>query len=173
VEGRQRRFRWIFEGCFAPVNAYVRRRVGPQDVDDIVAEVFTVAWRRLDDIPPEVELPWLYGVARRTVANHRRAEGRRQRLAERVAAHVNPVAVAGEEYDDDLLAALFSLGEAERELIRLAAWEDLDAAGIAVVLGCSPNAAALRLSRARRRLRASVTSRRLSRTQTTVKDLGG
>ena len=172
MDGRQPRFRELFDGCFAPVTAYVRRRVGSQDAEDVVAEVFTVAWRRLEDIPPGVELPWLYGVARRTVANHRRAAHRRRRLAERIEANVMPFATADAGHDD-LLRALSSLSEADREILRLAAWEDLDADSIAFVLGCSRNAAALRLSRARRRLREAVTSRRLRRTQTTVKDLDG
>ena len=53
-----------------------------------------------------------------------------------------------------ILDALQRLEHNDREILRLAAWEDLTAGEIAVVLGCTPNAASLRLSRARRKLRA-------------------
>lgn len=58
---REDRFRALFDASYRPLHAYVRRRTCPSDADDIVAEVLTVAWRRLDDIPPGASLPWLYG----------------------------------------------------------------------------------------------------------------
>jgi RNA polymerase sigma-70 factor (ECF subfamily) len=53
-----------------------RRLTGTADpaatADDLTADVLVVAWRRRSDIPPGAELPWLYGVARRVLANYRR-----------------------------------------------------------------------------------------------------
>ena len=72
-----REFRVIFEAHYDAVRAYARRRCARlEDADDVVSETFTVAWRRLRDIPPGSELPWLYGVARRVLANQRRSERR-------------------------------------------------------------------------------------------------
>lgn len=163
MEDRAIRFRRLFDATYQPLHAYVRRRADAADADDLVADVLTIAWRRLDAIPSEAELPWLYGVARRTLANHRRGEARRRRLSARL------LALGGgggsDELDNGAVSeALARLSAADRELLRLAAWEDLDVAEIAVVLGCTENAAALRLSRARRKLRDRLTERESIRT---------
>ena len=112
-----------------------------------------MAWRRLDELPDPV-LPWLYGVARRVLANEYRSQSRQDRLHERLAG------LAADE-DEDLSAeriwvveALHRLSDADQEVLRLSAWEDLSGADIAAVLNCSNNAAAVRLHRARQRLRA-------------------
>ena len=57
----------------------------------------------------------------------------------------------------ELAAAFRSLSEADREILRLAAWEGLTVAAIGTVIGCSAVAAKARLYRARQRL-----SRKLS-----------
>jgi DNA-directed RNA polymerase specialized sigma24 family protein len=147
------RFNAMFSRHYPAVFGYAARRVGRDEAGDAAAEVFTVAWRRLDRVPPEPEaLPWLYGVARKVVANHERAARRRLRL-EAKAATVARAATPGPGASGlDVEAALACLGRADREVLRLAAWEELPPAEIAVVVGCSPNAAAVRLHRARRRL---------------------
>jgi RNA polymerase sigma-70 factor (ECF subfamily) len=132
----------------------VRRLPAAADAADVAAEVFAVAWRRRDDLPPEPDtLLWLYGTARRVVANATRSAGRRDRLTGRLASlrdsrepRTHP------EGDPEVLAALDRLGPNEREAIRLAVWEDLAVRDIARVLDCSPNAVSLRLARARKRL---------------------
>src|SRR4029453_6989545 len=60
---------------------YARRRVDrPEDAADVVADTMLVAWRRLDEVPSGRETrPWLFGVARRVLANGRRGRGRRDR----------------------------------------------------------------------------------------------
>ena len=166
VDERAEQFRRIFEACYPPLHAYVRRRITGADVDDVVAEVLTVAWRRLEDIPPGGELPWTYGVARRTLANHRRSSERRSRLLDRIAGERSG---AAPDANDTVIAALSRLRSDDQEILRLAAWEGLSAAEIAVVLQCSPNAATLRLSRARRRLRDELTDSKVPRTQASRK----
>ena len=155
-ERRRRRFETIFEEVYEPLQRYVRRRTGggaPVDADDVVADALLVVWRRLDDVPEDATLPWTYSVARRCLANHRRGAQRSDRLAARVAATsagpADDVAVDG---DPELPAALAELGDDDRELLRLWAWEQLTAGEIATVLGISANAASIRLHRARRRL---------------------
>jgi RNA polymerase sigma-70 factor (ECF subfamily) len=81
--GDASRFEALYREHYAAVLAYARRRI-PGRADDVVSETFLVAWRRLDDVPSD-GLPWLYGVARRVVADVRRSAGRQQALAERLA----------------------------------------------------------------------------------------
>lgn len=149
------RFTDLYRRHHRAVWAYaVRRLPTPADAADVAAEVFAVAWRRRDEVPPEPEtLLWLYGTARWVVANATRAAGRRDRLAGRLAS-LRDAREPGilPEGHPEVLAALDRLGPNEREAIRLAVWEDLAVRDIARVLGCSPNAVSLRLARARRRL---------------------
>ena len=137
----------------------LRRTPGTDDAADIVADTFLVAWRRLDDAPTSDTHLWLYGIARRVLANQRRGERRRSQLAERLrhdllTREVQPV--AGSEDLAALSFAFRSLSDSDRELLALDAWEQLQVGEIATVLGCSRNAAAIRLHRARRRLRRAL-----------------
>lgn len=146
------RFRDLAAEIYEPVQRYVRRRVDPAAVDDVISETMITLWRRLDDVPAGAHLPWAYAVARRHVANHRRTLGRHLNLVRRLAAE--PPAVSNEDghLDPELEAAIGRLGETDRELLRLWAWEQLEPAEIAVVLGITPNAASIRLHRAKKQL---------------------
>jgi len=155
-------FRELYAAHGRAILAYaVRRTRDPQDAADIVAETFLVAWRRLADIlaGDDARL-WLYGVARRTLANQARSDRRRERLAERLR-HELPAAVAavsapGADDRPAVLAALRALDDADREILLLAGWEHLEPGEIARVLQISGVAARARLHRARRRLRAQL-----------------
>jgi RNA polymerase sigma factor (sigma-70 family) len=163
---RERRFRQLYQEHYRSIQAYAIRRVDtPADVADVVAEVFTVAWRRLDDVPPPpADRVWLYGTARRALASHYRGARRRSRLISRIesdyagspsAASAMSGAMSGPG-DDRLAAALRQLPERERETLMLVYWERLSHAEAAEVLGCSPNAVAIRTHRAKERLRAAL-----------------
>lgn len=145
-------FEALYERHRAAVRAYVTRRAGEPAVDDVLAQVWLTAWRRRDSLPPD-PLPWLYGTARRALANERR--GRRRWTAllsraafEHAAAHEEASAASAR-----VLEALGRLPERDREAILLVAWEGLDNAAAAQVLGCSTAAFATRLHRARRQLK--------------------
>lgn len=143
------RFEQIYEQHADAVRAYVRRRAPESVVDDVVADVFVVALRRLDDVPRNA-LPWLYAVARKTLANERR-----KRRDVPVAAL--EVAYEPEPFGDSQLAAAFvALSDADREILRLVAWEGLSLRDAAGVLECSPVAARVRFHRAKARLRARL-----------------
>lgn len=135
---------------------YALRRASPEDAEDVVADTYLVAWRRRDVVPdPPEELLWLYGVARRQLANRRRSLARLHRLRLRIAHE--PVVSVAEPDDGDLRAievreALGRLPGADAEVLRLLAWEGLSQREAAAVLGATENAVALRASRARRRL---------------------
>jgi RNA polymerase sigma factor (sigma-70 family) len=153
----ERRFRAIYERCYAPILAYALRRIGSDHAHDVVAEVFLAAWRHLDRVP-EDPLPWLYRLTSNALANQRRAMGRRARLQQRARAVLAPGGPAAADHADRLgerdrvEAALQQLSPGDREALRLVAWEDLDIAGAAAAMGCSPATMKVRLHRARRRL---------------------
>ena len=147
------RFDAVFTEHQRPVLAYAMRRTRTlADAEDVAAETFTIAWRKFDAIPTEEPLPWLYAVARRVLANHRRGNGRRERLAAllRVEDVATPLR-AGDDHDGPAFVALATLSPADQELLRLVAWEELGNQQIAEVLGITPNAVAIRLHRARAR----------------------
>ncbi|MGN6795097.1 MAG: RNA polymerase sigma factor [Streptosporangiaceae bacterium] len=153
MDDHRRRFETIYAENFGPVLGYALRRTeNADDAADVVAETFLTAWRRLADVPPgDGSRLWLYGVARRVLANHHRGERRRSDLGDRLKRDLrtvqpNPVHTG---QTAAVAAAFRSLPPADRELLALVAWEDLDRAQIAAVLGCSRNAVRIRLHRAR------------------------
>jgi RNA polymerase sigma-70 factor, ECF subfamily len=148
-QSAEARFREVFSHLGA-VTAYARRR-GSRDPDGIAAEAMTIAWRRLDDVPADDPLPWLYGTARNLVL----AEARRS-TPSAVAAEVAHVDQPPVELEPTLDRALRGLSQIDREALLLVAWEDLTPARAAKVLGISPVAFRVRLLRARRRLRARL-----------------
>jgi RNA polymerase sigma-70 factor, ECF subfamily len=157
---RQARFEAVYAAHHALIFGYaLRRTANPEDAADILAETFLIAWRRLDEVPAGGNARlWLYGVARRVLANYYRGERRRSALADRLrgefAASYQPP-----EYDGEravIASALARLPENQRELLTLNAWEGLDYGQLAVVLGCSRNAVRIRLHRARARLAAEL-----------------
>jgi RNA polymerase sigma-70 factor (ECF subfamily) len=153
-------FEALYAAHFQEIAAYVRRRVRPEDADDVTAQVFTVAWRRLGSIPdPPADRLWLYGVARNCVADAERAARRRLRLHDRLAAAAGPPAVmsAGPGPDprlDQVRAAIAGLRPRDREALLLVLWDGLSQAEAAAVLQCTPNAVEHRCRRARAAIRA-------------------
>ena len=151
--------RALFEAQYEAVMRYARRRTDQlADAEDLVAETFSVAWRHLHQLPPPDEQTfWLYGIARRVLANQRRGHLRRVRLDARLtqasarsAAHKSSSNLPG------VLAAMNRLSPADQEILRLVAWEGLSHAEVGVALGITPNAAGIRLHRARSRLRRAM-----------------
>jgi RNA polymerase sigma-70 factor (ECF subfamily) len=135
------------------VLAYARRRTTQAAADDVVADVFLIAWRRVDDVPVE-PLPWLLGVARKVLANQRRGEHRGAALRDRVRGqHVSGApAPLTDDGPSPAVRALWSLGAPDQELLMLVAWDGLTRAQAAEALGISAGTLAVRLHRARRRL---------------------
>ncbi len=129
-------------------------------MDDAAAEVFVALWRRLDEVRDGHERPWLLAVCRRVVANQRRSAGRREALAERIAAQPDPGRDAVVADDPHVAGALAALRESDREVLLLAVWDELPTGEIARVLGISAGAAAVRLHRARRRFREAYLAHR-------------
>ena len=150
------RLELLFDANHEAVARYVWRRTRPDVVDDVVAETFLVAWRRLDDVPAE-SLPWLLGVARRVISTQRRSVERQHSLVRKLADSTpqssdDPSAPG----DTAVISALAQLSERDREAITLIAWEGLTPAQAAAVLRIPRASFRARLSRAKRRLRQQL-----------------
>ena len=147
------RFEALFRQDADTVLTYATRRSNSDTAQEVVAETFAIAWRRLDVIP-DPALPWLLGVARRVLANERRSQGRAEALTLRLVGEHHgsvddPADVVGARLSAQ--AALDRLQPGEREVLELIAWEGLSVAEVAAALGCSRVTVAVRMHRARRR----------------------
>jgi len=153
------KFRRIYSEHFVAIRSYCLRRLPVSEVNDAVAEVFMVLWRRIDDAPEGDNAPlWLYGVARNVVRNAQRSARRRTRLNGKLgplqrAIESDPeMLVVRSSADNEVIEALAELRRTDQEILRLSFWEDLTNIEIAAVLGIEPHAVAMRLGRARDRL---------------------
>jgi RNA polymerase sigma factor (sigma-70 family) len=157
VDEQEARFTRLYEMYYRNVFGYVVLRVAPQAADDVTNEVFTVAWRKIDEIP-ERALPWLLGVAKNLARQSHGAAGQTRRLVDRLAGlTTDPDLRAWDAADhviarDQALAALRTLSPKEAEAVTLTAWHGLEPADAARVAGCSRAAFTVRLHRGRRRL---------------------
>jgi len=158
---RERRFRTVADEATPAIGAYLKRRIYPMshsDVDDLVEEVLIIAWRRLDDIPLGAEVPWLIGVARNVLRNAQRKYRRGIAAnARMVAPHSDPSAEDNVIADQAVRGALEALSDDDRDIVLLHAWDGRSADEIALILGITTNAAAVRLSRAQDRFRKHFT----------------
>jgi RNA polymerase sigma factor (sigma-70 family) len=133
----------------------VRRCVDTDEAADALSETFLVAWRRIDVVPEGLEgRLWLFGVARNVLFKQLRKRQRTTAISERLATELRSVAATskGDVAEDNARRALSQLSKSDREIVELSAWEDLSPGEIASVLEISPNAARVRLHRARQRL---------------------
>jgi RNA polymerase sigma-70 factor (ECF subfamily) len=174
------------QAYYRPIMAYVVRRVASaEDAADVVADVFTTAWRRIGELPEApADRLWLYGVAQRVIAGRRRSARRLFHLTAWLRADVGtrqPGQLASgqpgpgqpgpgqpglrDAISDRVVAALDRLSVREREALQLVLWEELSHAEAAQVLGCSANAVAIRVHRAKTRLRGELSATELPATR--------
>jgi RNA polymerase sigma factor (sigma-70 family) len=163
--GHRRRFDALFEAHRLDIASYCSwRTASTSDAEDAVAEVFVVAWRRIETLPSgDGARAWLYATARRVTANQRRSRRRRDALADRLAQERLLDAsrtVAASTDEATVHAALARLGERDREVLLLVEWEGLRPAELATVLGCREVTARGRLHRARHRFRDAFAAAR-------------
>jgi len=161
--GHDERFRLLYESHLDALRVYCLRRLDRDEAEDALAEIFAVAWRRLEKVPPGSEARlWLYGVARNVVRNSMRSTRRRARLANRVSGISDPPRPGPAETTmtrsehADVLVALSKLRPGDQELLRLHAWEDLSRTEIARVFDISIAAVDMRLHRAIARMSVAL-----------------
>lgn len=150
----EERFSALYARYYGEVLAYCLRRAAPEAARDAAAETFLVAWRRAASLPDE-PIAYLIKTAGLVLRGQTRSSVRQERVAAKFSRtadqllpdHAEAVAVSA-----DVASALRQLSAGDRELLMLSAWEDLNAATIGEVLGCSTATARVRLHRARRRL---------------------
>ena len=154
MSDEQAEFEALFRDTRSPLLAYLTRRAPSEDAADLLAEVYLVAWRKRADLPPgEERRLWLFGVARRLLAEHHRYAWKRADV-EAEAGGAGPLDGPA---DDDCRGAavrhaLGSLSDVDRELVTLTTWERLSPAEAARVVGITAGTARVRLHRARARL---------------------
>lgn len=153
------RFIELYERFYRPVYAYCRRRTGAERADDVVADTFLIAWRKIDQVPRGSEvLPWLYGVAYRVLGHEWRGSSRRKRLDRKLGAIGREVPLVPEEVvvmnqeSRQVFDALSRLNTTDQEILLLSAWEELPHADIAVTLNISIGAVSQRLLEAKKNL---------------------
>lgn len=149
--GARDRFEEIVREILEPLRRFLARRTDPATADDALAETLLVLWRRYDELPAE-PLPYAYGVARLCLANAERGARRQRRLAGKIASLDPPREAPAPVGDDRLAEAMAALPPDDAELLRLWAWEQLTAGEISTALDITPNAASIRLHRAKKKL---------------------
>ena len=141
-----------------------RRLLGREDVEDVIVDVYTVAWRRIEDFAAATApLAWIYAVARKTIANQYRSRRRWSRLKAKAEVSLEPGlahtvdGTAIHRLDvERVLAAVSRLPELEQEILRLAVWEGCSLEEIGIVVELSVDAVRTRLYRARQKLRQVI-----------------
>lgn len=153
------RFAALFDAHFDDLWRFARRRTSSGDIaDDVTAQVFAVAWRRRDELPASAERLWLFGVARRVLANERRAATRRERLHRKLTS-TDRRDDGATPADGPSIPALDVLTGDEREAVQLRYWDELTVTEIATLLECTANTVSMRLHKARRKLLAETATK--------------
>jgi RNA polymerase sigma-70 factor (ECF subfamily) len=146
-------FNAVFRALLPEVSKFLARRVNQDDVEDLAADLFELAWSKRNQIEKGFELPWLYKSARYLLANHHRKQSGRTRILASLAEPVSaPSAESLALADLELSEAWKELSAKEQELLALWAFENLTAKEIARVLSISENASNIRLTRAKQKL---------------------
>jgi RNA polymerase sigma factor (sigma-70 family) len=172
LSSAEQRFRHLHAEAYDDLMRFVRRRVPADDAEDIVSTVFMTVWRRLDDVPADAR-PWMFAVARNVLANQARVRLRHGVVDVRMVADEDPWQsddAAGAATRVDLVRAWWKLSTADREVLALVAFDGLTPGQAAVVLGCRRSTFTMRLTRARRRLRAALDA---GRDTTPIDDVRG
>jgi RNA polymerase sigma-70 factor, ECF subfamily len=171
---RPRDFEALYDEAYAELLRFAQRRTDREHAEDVVAEAFLVVWRRLDELPRDRAdaRAWLFGIARRVLLNANRGAERRRALGVQLA---DAAALAPPAADDvaarvDLGRAWRRLSDVHQEALALLVFEGLDSARAATVLGISPVAFRLRVSRARRALRVHLDQPPRSAAEGSIRD---
>lgn len=135
------------------ISRYLGRRVDRDQVEDLAAMVFEVAWQKRNSVTLGQELPWLYKIASFQVSNFRRRQSSALKF---LTLNLNPDHAPSPEslavFDTDLAAGWAKLSPSDRALLALVALDGLGVSEAAEALGITANAASAKLHRARAKL---------------------
>jgi RNA polymerase sigma-70 factor (ECF subfamily) len=168
-------FEAVYRRHLPAISAYLARRVARDDVEDLAADVFAIAWRKRTSVAPGEELPWLYRIASYQVSNHRRRIAMRRTLLGVLATPDSaPAADALFDTDPELAAAWRTLSARHREVLALVVLEEVPVAEAAIALEVSANAVSVRLHRAKKALADALEATRAttSRRSSDIPDAG-
>ncbi len=156
------RFSAFYQSTFSRVYALLRSQVRSSEVaEDLISKVFSKAYEHWHHAPPGDKATfWLFRIARNTLIDHWRVEGRRESLrvrlddVEELSDPATPESVyASRERTRALLKAMHTLDDDDRMLVSLKFAGQRSNRDIASILGISDAAVSMRLLRALRRLR--------------------
>lgn len=168
-------FEAVYRRHLPAISAYLARRVARDDVEDLAADVFAIAWHKRTSVAPGEELPWLYRIASYQVSNHRRRIAMRRTLLGVLATPDSaPAADALFDTDPELAAAWRMLSARHREVLALVVLEEVPVAEAAIALEVSANAVSVRLHRAKKALAEALEATRAttSRRSSDISDAG-
>jgi RNA polymerase sigma-70 factor (ECF subfamily) len=149
----EQEFNDLFRSYLSEISRFIARRTKAEDVEDLAADLFALAWQKRDSIPKDLELPWLFKSARYLISNHnRKQQGRASILATLQEPQSAPSAESIALADLELAEAWKGLSTKEKEILSLWAFEGLEPKQLAVALEKSENACAIALSRAKSKL---------------------
>lgn len=149
----EQEFNEIFRAHLAEISRFIARRTTFEDVEDLAADLFALAWQKRSSIPSGLELPWLYKSARYLISNHnRKTLGRNNILARFLEPESAPSAESIAIADIELAQAWSKLGKKDQEILSLWAFDGLEPKQLSIVLEKSENACAISLSRAKAKL---------------------
>ncbi len=156
MEKNTESFRALFDANYGHIRSYMLRRAPFQDVDGLVSEVFTTAFRRLESIPQgeQESLWWLYATSRKVLSNYRRSNKRFSSLKVKLLSEQSPAPSDNQGESFYVETALKMLKEQDKEILILHFWEDLSVVEISKVISTSPSTAQKRLQRAKSRFSA-------------------
>lgn len=133
------------------VASYVLRHASLRDAEDIVAETFTVAWRKRVERHAD-PMPWLIVTARNITRQVRHKEISASQITARLIDLVetsSPSAEVTALRRGEIVDALAGLDDLSREALLLTTWDGLSGIDAARVLGITPGALRVRVHRAR------------------------
>ncbi len=163
------RFEALFRAHSRDILGYALRRLDSRETAaDVMAEVFAVAWRKIEEVPEGDQARlWLFGVARNVVRNQQRSNWRRRNLASKLALDLTVADLEPETQDtseiDALLKAMKDLREDERELLQLVIWDGFEPSQAAHLLGIPATTARTKLHKARVKIRTALVAQGLER----------
>lgn len=133
------------------LSSYVLRHASIRDAEDIVAETFTVAWRKRIERQAD-PMPWLIVTARNITKQVRHKEASAGEIVARLTDLIqtsSPSAEITALRRTEITESLACLDELSREALLLTTWDGLSGVDAARVLGITPGAIRVRVHRAR------------------------